>query len=36
VTKETIATFVDNLNVSEEVKAELKAISPSNYTGVTL
>ncbi|HAU52787.1 MULTISPECIES: adenylosuccinate lyase [Sphingobacterium] len=36
VTKETIATFVDNLNVSAEVKAELKAISPSNYTGVTL
>ncbi len=36
VTKETIATFVDNLNVSAEVKAELKAISPSNYTGITL
>ncbi|MDF2519047.1 MAG: adenylosuccinate lyase [Sphingobacterium sp.] len=36
VTKDTIATFVDNLKVSEEVKAELKAITPSNYTGVTL
>ncbi|WP_312187451.1 adenylosuccinate lyase [Sphingobacterium sp.] len=36
VTKETIATFVDNLNVSQEVKEELKAISPSNYTGVSL
>lgn len=36
VTKETIATFVDNLNVSEEVKVELKAISPANYTGVSL
>ncbi|MDR3011138.1 MAG: adenylosuccinate lyase [Sphingobacterium sp.] len=36
VTKETIATFVDNLNVSEEVKEELKAISPANYTGVSL
>ena len=36
VTRETIATFVDNLNVSDEVKAELKAISPSNYTGVSL
>lgn len=36
VTKETIATFVDNLNVSAEVKEELKAISPTNYTGVTL
>lgn len=36
VTRETIATFVDNLNVSAEVKEELKSISPSNYTGVTL
>ncbi len=36
VTRETIATFVDNLNVSDEVKTELKAISPSNYTGVSL
>ncbi|WP_333866301.1 adenylosuccinate lyase [Sphingobacterium sp.] len=36
VTKETIATFVDHLNVSEEVKEELKAISPANYTGVSL
>ena len=36
VTRETIATFVDNLNVSDEVKAELKAISPSTYTGVSL
>ncbi len=36
VTKETIATFVDHLNVSEEVKQELKAISPANYTGVSL
>lgn len=36
VTQETIAVFVDNLNVSDEVKAELKAISPSNYTGVSL
>ncbi len=36
VTKETIATFVDHLNVSEEVKEELKAITPANYTGVSL
>lgn len=36
ITKETIAAFVDNLQVSDEVKAELKAISPSNYTGVNL
>lgn len=36
VTKETIASFVDNLNVSDEVKNEIKNISPSNYTGASL
>ncbi|MBV2228579.1 MAG: adenylosuccinate lyase [Sphingobacterium mizutaii] len=36
VTKATIAAFVDQLNVTEEVKEEIKAISPSNYTGVKL
>ncbi|WP_270088150.1 adenylosuccinate lyase [Sphingobacterium sp. SYP-B4668] len=36
ITSETIAEFVENLNVSAEVKAELKAISPSTYTGVQL
>ncbi|QBR12471.1 adenylosuccinate lyase [Sphingobacterium sp. CZ-2] len=36
VTQETIAEFVEGLQVSEEVKAEIKAISPSNYTGVQL
>jgi len=34
VTQETIAAFVDTLNVSEAVKAELKAITPWNYTGM--
>ncbi len=34
VTKETIARFVDGLNVAENVKTELKRISPDNYTGV--
>ncbi len=34
ITEETIREFVQNLNVSEEVKAELIAISPSNYVGV--
>src|SRR5690606_6000881 len=33
VTAETIARFVDGLSVSDAVKAELKAITPSNYTG---
>ncbi len=36
VTQETISIFVDGLHVSEEVKAEIKNISPSNYTGVAL
>lgn len=36
VTKDTIAEFVNNLNISEEVKIELKNITPSNYTGVIL
>ncbi len=34
ITKESIATFIDHLNVSEQIKEELKAISPKNYTGV--
>lgn len=33
INKQTIAQFVDKLQVSELVKQELKAISPSNYTG---
>ena len=31
---ETIAKFVDGLAVSDQVKAELKGISPLNYTGI--
>lgn len=34
INKDIIAEFVDKLNISEEVKKELKAISPSNYTGI--
>ena len=30
----TIASFIETLNVSEEVKAELRLITPHNYTGV--
>jgi adenylosuccinate lyase len=36
ITKDSISTFIDTLNVSDEVKAELKKISPSNYTGLNL
>ena len=34
VSRETIARFIDTLEVSESVKAELRAISPSSYTGL--
>ncbi|WP_149303368.1 adenylosuccinate lyase [Pareuzebyella sediminis] len=34
IDKEAIANFIETLEVSEAVKKELKAISPSNYTGI--
>ena len=34
ITKTSIASFIDTLNVSDALKTELKAISPSNYTGI--
>jgi len=34
MTEETIHNFIQTLNVSDEVKAELMAITPQNYTGV--
>ncbi len=34
MTEETIHAFIQELNVSEEVKAELMAITPMNYTGI--
>ncbi len=33
ITPESIRDFIDNLNVPESVKKELKAITPFNYTG---
>ena len=33
ITRESISEFIDTLELSNEVKAELKAISPFNYTG---
>ncbi len=33
ITQESIAAFIETLAVSESVKAELKAITPWNYTG---
>jgi len=34
INEQTIADFVETLEVSDSVKAELKAITPSNYTGI--
>lgn len=34
ITAESISTFIDTLQVSDTVKAELKAITPHNYTGI--
>ncbi len=34
ITEMSIQRFIDTLNVSENVKSELKAITPHNYTGI--
>ncbi|MFK5973844.1 MAG: adenylosuccinate lyase [Flavobacteriaceae bacterium] len=34
INQESIANFIDTLEVSEAIKSELKAITPSNYTGI--
>jgi len=34
MTEQTIHEFINGLNVSESVKAELMAITPHNYTGI--
>ncbi|WP_461643907.1 adenylosuccinate lyase [Labilibaculum euxinus] len=34
ITKESIAEFIDTLDVDDSLKVELKAISPGNYTGI--
>ncbi len=34
ITEQSIAEFIDNLDVSDEIKKELKKITPYNYTGV--
>lgn len=33
ITRESIITFIDNLELTPEVREELKAINPFNYTG---
>ncbi len=34
VTKDSLHQFIDSLNVNENIKNELKSITPQNYTGV--
>lgn len=34
ITEESIKEFIKNLNVSEDIKNELRAITPHNYTGI--
>jgi len=36
VTKETVHNFVDTLDISSDLKEELKKITPQNYTGIQL
>lgn len=34
ITEESIRTFIEGLDVSEDIKAELRMITPWNYTGI--
>jgi len=34
INAESIASFIDTLNISDTIKKELKTITPSNYTGI--
>ena len=34
ITKESIQKFINELDISEELKVELLQISPQNYTGI--
>jgi adenylosuccinate lyase len=34
ITQKTIHFFIDGLDVSEQVKLELRNITPHNYTGI--
>ncbi|MFT4603187.1 MAG: adenylosuccinate lyase [Arenicella sp.] len=36
ITKESIKEFIETLEVSEEVKVELRAINPQNFTGINM
>jgi len=34
MSQEVIHEFIDTLEISDELKAELKKITPQNYTGI--
>jgi adenylosuccinate lyase len=34
ITQKSMADFIETLDVSEEIKAEMRVITPSNYTGI--
>jgi len=34
ITQQSISNFIDTLETTEEIKFELKQITPSNYTGI--
>jgi adenylosuccinate lyase len=36
ITADSIAKFIDGLNVNDDIKTELKKITPFNFTGVEL
>ena len=36
ITADSIAKFIDGLNVNDDIKNELKQITPFNFTGVEL
>jgi adenylosuccinate lyase len=36
ITRDSIHRFIETLNISEQLKAELKSITPENYTGLQL
>jgi adenylosuccinate lyase len=36
ITREAMSGFIDNLDISDKIKAELKRITPKNYTGIKM
>ncbi|MFT6850625.1 MAG: adenylosuccinate lyase [Sphingobacteriales bacterium] len=34
ITQQTMSSFIDGLDITDEVKSELKALTPHNYTGI--